>query len=373
MEKIAINFLPLLHKGGTATYASLLLEQFSQLSPATLESFFFIFPEGVNLPKGFQSSTNAVVLPVRNRRQKVLAEQIVIPGLLKSRGIRWLHQLAFSIPYRCRHFQVICTVHDLTFCQYPWSIPLYKKLYYKHNFKRSICHSRYLITDSKTVKKEISKKYEIIPERIKVIPLGVSLRWGDLPSHEVQKELLFNSSVQVKKYFLHVGTLEPRKNIETLLSWWEKWKKEEPNEYQLLLAGNKGWKSRQVLKKIQLTPDSAFLENVSPEKLKTLYLNCLGVLNLSCYEGFGLPVVEGAYYHLPLILSKIPVFEEIRDSSRFMVEDYHSFASLLRACIKKNDVYQELLKVSRYIKKKYDFNASFNELLQWYFECILKK
>ncbi len=373
MEKLAINFLPLLHKGGTGTYAHLLLDQFSRLSPEQLDSFFFIFPEGCSLPEIFNNSLNTIVLPVMNRRKKVIAEQIAIPSLLKSRKISWLHQLAFSIPYRNKNFQVISTIHDLTFHLFPETIPFYKRMYYSHNFTRSIRQSSHIITDSQTVKDQILDHYSIPPEKIMVVPLGVSTGWGDIPFHKQQIETLEKLSIQSKKYFLHVGTLEPRKNIETLLEWWERWKERNNDGTVLVLVGDKGWRYRHLMNKIQKTRDVCYLGKVSQRTLQTLYLNTMALVNLSMYEGFGLPLVEAAYFNIPLILSRIPVFEEIRGHSDLLVDDYESFSHLLDECKNKTNDYVELIKTSRWIKQRYNFDTSFDKLFDWYSECILKK
>lgn len=373
MEKIAINFLPLLHGGGTATYAHLLLEKFSVLPVEELENFFFIFPEGVPLPPVFLSSPYSVVLPVKSRRRKIIAEQLVIPSLLKSRGIHWLHQLAFSIPYRHKHLKLITTIHDLTFQLYPQTLPVYKRIYYAHNFTRSICRSHCLITDSGAIKEQILQQYSLEPDKVDVIPLGVSSRWAELPSQANQSEILKANNLGSKEYFLHVGTLEPRKNISQLLLWWSRWKKETDHPARLILAGNKGWGASDLLSRIKKAPDVYYAGNVDFQSLQALYLNAVALLSLSHYEGFGLPLAEAAYYNIPLVVSNIPVYREIRNTDRYMATDYYAFAELLHACYEKEKTYQELVKISRHIKQKYDFDTSFKKLLNRYRTCILKK
>ncbi|TGK01994.1 glycosyltransferase family 1 protein [Leptospira langatensis] len=120
------------------------------------------------------------------------------------------------------------------------------------------------------------------------------------------------------KFLFSVGTLEPRKNLSTLVDAYLSLKKEEPNfPLPLVLAGRLGWKSEGLtllLKEGSLEKDGIyFVENPNDSQLGWLYQNCSYFVFPSLHEGFGLPLLEAIKMGKPCIVSDIPVFHEVLD------------------------------------------------------------
>ncbi|WP_254223933.1 glycosyltransferase family 4 protein [Burkholderia multivorans] len=136
-----------------------------------------------------------------------------------------------------------------------------------------------------------------------------------LPSHglpvnarEVLDQLVSSTT------FLMVGTLEPRKGHELALDAIEKlWA--EGQDVKLVFVGRAGWKIEHLTERIKHHPELNrrlyWLDGISDEYLREVYMASSALFALSLAEGFGLPLVEAAHFKLPLIVRDIPVFREI--------------------------------------------------------------
>ncbi len=115
-------------------------------------------------------------------------------------------------------------------------------------------------------------------------------------------------------YLLMVGTLEPRKShalaLETMEKLWE-----QGINFNLCIAGKKGWMVDDLMEKINFHPllnqKLFFIEAATDEEITTLYTHAAGLLFLSIGEGFGLPLVEAANHGIPILCSDLPIFREI--------------------------------------------------------------
>ncbi|OSS42395.1 Glycosyltransferase [Desulfurella amilsii] len=128
---------------------------------------------------------------------------------------------------------------------------------------------------------------------------------------------LLDSIVKDSKVFLMVGTLEPRKNHDFVLSAFEKiWEKDLSKK--LIIVGRIGWLCENTLKRIKSSKHynkNLFMFNfLNDEDLSYLYKNTTCVIAASSIEGFGLPLVEAIFYNVPVIASDIDVFREIGDT-----------------------------------------------------------
>jgi alpha-1,2-rhamnosyltransferase len=173
-----------------------------------------------------------------------------------------------------------------------------------------------IITTSKAnvsqIKSLSEKEFPNISKKpIAVFSLGSDIKpLNQTNNHDEQLELIVKDS----KVFLMVGTLEPRKNHDFVLSAFEKiWEKDLSKK--LIIVGRIGWLCENTLKRIKLSKyynKNLFMFNfLNDENLSYLYKNATAVIVASSIEGFGLPLVEAMYYNVPVIASDIEVFREI--------------------------------------------------------------
>jgi glycosyltransferase involved in cell wall biosynthesis len=116
-------------------------------------------------------------------------------------------------------------------------------------------------------------------------------------------------------YVLCVGTFEPRKNQRFLLEAFSKWWRDQNFPISLVFAGRDGWKTESLIADIENHREFGrrlwWFRGVEDDYLQELYRHSSAVVMASSAEGFGLPVVEGARFGKPIVLSDIPVFREI--------------------------------------------------------------
>ena len=120
-------------------------------------------------------------------------------------------------------------------------------------------------------------------------------------------------SVKQKKYILFVGTIQPRKNLETLIDTFEKFIQTNKN-FKLVIVGKKGWLYDDIfekVKKLKLEDKVIFTGHITDEDLVSYYKNAFCLALPSLYEGFGMPVLEALALGVPVIASDIPVLREV--------------------------------------------------------------
>lgn len=124
-----------------------------------------------------------------------------------------------------------------------------------------------------------------------------------------------------EKFFLVVGTLEPRKNYLFLLKCYMAYL-DLGGDLRLIVIGRKGWKVdpdvEYLIGKLCLLGKVSFLEKANDDDLASHYSRCSAVLVPSLFEGFGLPVLEGLRFNKPVIASDLEVFKEISDDVIFL-------------------------------------------------------
>jgi glycosyltransferase involved in cell wall biosynthesis len=203
----------------------------------------------------------------------------------------------------------VITVHDLTWWKYPETSSFLGKNYYKKNMTKAILQSDLIICPSNAIRIEIHNKFSIPTSKIVAIPHGNSLPKGT-----------FKSST--KAYFLSIGTIEPRKNLDFYAQAIKESKLE--SNFDFFHVGRKGWGNLpSKLKSIDVGND---------QELANLIINAQAVVIPSLYEGFGLPVIESHAQGTPVVVSDDPALVEISTSSDkiFELGNLDSLALALR-------------------------------------------
>lgn len=177
-----------------------------------------------------------------------------------------------------------------------------------------------LVCISDSVRRDVVAWFERFPPARKTLPqldyfhlgsdITESLPTRGLPPDAPQVLERLKSSTT----FLMVGTLEPRKGHELALDGIEKlWA--EGRDVNLVFVGRAGWKIERLIERIKQHPSLNtrlfWLDGISDEYLREVYMASSALLALSLAEGFGLPLVEAAHFKVPLIVRDIPVFREI--------------------------------------------------------------
>jgi glycosyltransferase involved in cell wall biosynthesis len=195
-----------------------------------------------------------------------------------------VHGPDFAVPYLAKRPSVL-TLHDLS----PWMDERWHRDATRVRRRTPILLelglATIVITPSETVRRQAIERFRLEPGRVVAIP-------------EAAAPWLRPAPVQQGGYFLFVGTLEPRKNLDTLLRAWREVRRR--HAVDLVLAGRR----RADAPEIPAEPGLRLAGEVADDELAALYSGAVAFVYPSLYEGFGLPVLEAMQCGAPVIASR---------------------------------------------------------------------
>jgi len=180
--------------------------------------------------------------------------------------------------------------------------------------------------------------------KIEVLHLGSDINMVKHKSGLTRKDFELLKQITSKPYFLMVSTLEPRKGHWQVIKAFEiLWKK--GLDFNLVIVGKKGWKVEKLVNYIRKHPELNkrlfWLGYISDDLLENLYRNAFATIMASEGEGFGLSIIESAYYKTPIIARDIKVFREIAKNGAFYFRNSKSPEILARDIEKWLDLYKK--------------------------------
>lgn len=190
----------------------------------------------------------------------------------------------------------------------------------------SVKRSKRVIAVSNYTKQDLVKFMQVPEEKVTVVYNGVDIKIDERKSSEARRELLKNKFGIEKKYLLFVGTIQPRKNVMGIISAFDLLRGTSVFEdYQLAIAGKKGWDNDDVFKAIRqfgLTKKVIFTGYITSDDKALLMKNASLFVFPSFYEGFGLSILEAQKVGTPVITSDITSMPEIADNAALLVDPY---------------------------------------------------
>jgi len=237
-------------------------------------------------------------LPTENRLFRIIWEQLIWPWQNWRRRVDLLHSMAFVLPFMSTKPAVV-TIYDLSFLHFPDNFPAAQRFYLTGQTRRSAQKARRIITISASGKQDVHQFFNIPLHKIDVVYPGVDPMYRCLPENEVaafRKKQGING-----RFILHVGTLQPRKNIPVLL---DAFAQLADPLLQLVLVGGKGWQFDTIFERVRSLNlvDRVRFTGYVPDDELPLWYNAADLFVLpSRYEGFGMPIVEAMACGTPVI------------------------------------------------------------------------
>ena len=274
--------------------------------------------EILDLPKNF----SLVEIPLAR-----LWTQIRLPLELRKNKPDILFIPSHVMPFINYGVKTVVTIHDVAFKYFPDSYSLLRRRYLDITTQFMLKKADKIITISQTTKNDLIKFYGADEEKIEVIYLSFDPPKKD--TFHISEGKWGKTKEKfgiIRKYLLYIGRIETKKNLVTLIkSFYEVLSSGQ--ELQLVLAGGRGIgyeKILAIIEKYNLSGRVILTGYVNEEEKNYLLRNAELFVFLSLYEGFGIPVLEAFYYELPVIASKIPVFEELYKDTAILVDPYDS-------------------------------------------------
>ncbi len=221
------------------------------------------------------------------------------------------------------HGKTVVTVHDMVYRAFPETVRGRTRRMLELGLHKSMRRADRIVTDSEFSKSEIIKYYPEFAEKIRVVPCGVdSERFHPETDPETLSKVKETYGLP-EEYFLYLGTLEPRKNLERLIDAYAQFAKKVENPAKLVLAGGKGWLYDGIFQKVQelgLSEQVLFTQYIADEDLCALMSGALAFVFPSIYEGFGMPPLEAMACGTPVLVSDAASLPEVTGDSAVIVK-----------------------------------------------------
>jgi len=243
--------------------------------------------------------------------RRILWEQAVQPWALARQPHDLYHALAFVAPLLRPRRPLVVTVYDLTFLRYPERLSRARRAYLQALTPLSCRQARRVLAISESTKRDLVELLGLPEDKIIVTPLGydeAAMRPQDAASVAAFRQ----AKGLPERFWLFIGTIEPRKNLPFLLDAYARLKPDE--RLPLLLGGGGGWGVQAVQEAIarhRLQADVRLLGFLPAEELPLWYASAEAFLYPSVFEGFGLPVLEALACGTPTLTTNVSSLPEV--------------------------------------------------------------
>jgi glycosyltransferase involved in cell wall biosynthesis len=253
-----------------------------------------------------------IVLPGKQPVARLWREHVALPLACRRERVDILHCPKSAIPYFAPCPTVV-TLHDLIPLKHPETEKFAAQMYWRLQIPIAARRSNFIITDSEHARQEILADFGLPPEKVKAIMLGFDPRMSN------RREAASGEAIRTKyglpsDYLLYVGTIQPRKNLDTLIQAFNHLKRNGSTGLKLVIVGRKGWLYERLfagIKESNLESEIIFTGFVPDEELPYIY-DCARVfVYLSLFEGFGLPPLEAMACGVPVITSDTTSLPEV--------------------------------------------------------------
>jgi len=232
------------------------------------------------------------------------------------------HGTFHDLPATRKAIRVV-TVHDLSFILYPETHTPETVSVQTRLVKHAVTHADAIEAVSESCKSDLMEVFNIPPEKIHVVPGGVKLEDYNAPMDVAALAQVKRALGISRNYFIHLGTIEPRKNLPRLLNAYARIRQRFHEYPQLVLVGARGWKADATLEAIKhhdFGNDVIVAGWVPRETAILLLRGAAACVYPSLYEGFGLPVLEAMAARVPVITSTTGALREVSGGNCIFVD-----------------------------------------------------
>ena len=292
--QIALDATPLtLTSGGLSRYTAELACALQRVAPD--ERVILVSDQPFAAPCGVHAAGGP-----RNRLERFWWS-FGLERALSRAGADLFHGTNFSVPYLPRRPAVL-SLHDLS----PWMHPAWHsnagRVRRRTPALIRLRLATLVLTDTDVVRRAVIERFHLHPERVAAVALAAAPLFRPV------------EPVERPPYFLFTGTLEPRKNVPSLIDAWRTVRGRRPVD--LVLAGRR----RDDFPPVPPEPGLHILGEVPDAALPSLYSGALALVYPSAYEGFGLPVLEAFQCGACVVTSRDPALLEVSGGAALHVE-----------------------------------------------------
>lgn len=245
-------------------------------------------------------------------------------------------------------------VHDLAALQYPWSVPGTYRRRVEGFTRQALRRSTVVVTPSESIAGEVRDRIPVGgPKVVAVQPGADSKVAGVDPERKQRQGILF------------VGTIQPRKNVGTLLAGYAGLPEDVRRRHPLTVLGQTGWESPDVLRRMAHMKEVTVTGYVDAQALQDAYDRAAVLVAPSWYEGFDLPVLEAMAAGVPVVVSDIPVHREVAASAGryFAPGDASQLTQRLLLLLSDRSSWQDASVAAKARSRQFSWASSVDRLL----------
>ena len=261
---------------------------------------------------------------------------------------------------------LVATVHDLSVLRVPETMRESTRVDLGRRLEATTERARHLLTDTETVRRELIDAGLASGDGVTAVHLG--------PGSIASTRPMELAEPPESPYVLHVGTLEPRKNLPLLLDAWEILslrlrQRGDAKVPTLVLCGGYGWKTEELRQRIEAATEAGWLRHLGylPDgEVAALYRDAWLLAMPSLYEGFGLPLVEAMGFGVPIVCSDIPVLREVAGPAALTAPlgEPEAWTDRVVSLLDNATVYDSLARASRERAARFDWGATAEATLE---------
>lgn len=259
----------------------------------------------------------------------------------------------------------LAVIHDLNFEAHPAFLPRYIAKYYHYFFPRFARKALRIATVSEFTKRDIHERYGIESEKIDVVYNGANERFRPFENPEVAE--IRKKYSHGKPYFLWVGLIHPRKNLENQLRAFTMFKENYPSDIKFLIVGARyAWSDvlEELSSKSPFAEDIIFLGRQPMDVLVSLYGAAHALMYVSYFEGFGIPILEAFSAEIPVVTSTRSSMPEICGDGGVAVEpdDVEAIARAMQLASFDRGARSEMIAAGREQRQKFSWDKTADAL-----------
>jgi len=301
--------------GGPRTYARSLVEALGRVDDRNEYWVFTDQPDAVPQQEG----VHPVHVPLGNRYAQPLWDHVRLPQALARFDLDLLHHTKAALPLGLRVPSVVA-VYDAAPFLHARSFTRVQGIHHRGHIRDAARRATRLVTISEEARGDLARALPLDRQRITVVPpgsAGVPLGSAAARGSRASTELLARHGI-TGPFVLALGTVQPRKDLGTVVRAFLRMRERSGLAHQLVVAGRAGWGDG-TLERLCASADdrSAIVSTgaLADGEVAALFGSASVAVNASLYEGFGLAVLEALAHGVPLVSTDVPALSGAPDDA----------------------------------------------------------
>ena len=358
--RIAVNTRLLIKNklDGIGRYSFEVLKRIVKTNP-TIE-FHFIFDRPFSTDFIFSDNIKTHILRPSTRHPLLwyIWFEIQLPKLIRKIKPNLFFSPDGFMSTKLHKIPTVITIHDINFEHRPDDLNWLHSFYYRTYFKKYAKLSTHIITVSEFSKKDITTNYQIPKQKITVAYNGVGNNFQPI---QIDKQIIIKEKHSDKKdFFLFIGSLHKRKNIQNLLLAFDIYRLKNGKK-KLLIIGKKKWwdkQTEQMYQNMKFKEEVVFMGQINDDLMVDILASSKALCFVSIFEGFGLPIIEAMKCHVPVITSNTSAMPEIAGNAALLVNPHniHDISNAMCKIENNPKLCKELIQKGKQIIQKFKWD-----------------